>query len=249
MTYTGATNVLDRVATVDSVEEAASSAPHSLRSAPKRGCQNHPEGHNQMPRKTSLITLTAAALVAISIAACSGAVAGGPGLSPVPATPVPASPAPATPAPATPEPTGAPAEPTPVVTPEPVDPGNDDDMPVKVDLDNETGHDVYVDIVDRSDRVVGASSGNPGDGATVPPYEVKVENIDERTIRLTWSDIPGDNALALFIDEDGTGLILVQPEHDGDSMPFDRILVLEYDGPIDADDLRVTLQDGLDTPG
>ncbi len=200
-----------------------------------------------MPRNSKLITITAAALVAVALAACSGAVAGGPGATPG-STPSPTLPT-------SPTPTGSPVSPTPVITPvpvitpAPVDPGNDDDMPVKVDLDNATGHDVYVDIVDRSDRIIGASSGNPGDGATVAPYEVRVENVDDRTIRLTWSDIPGDNALALFVDEAGTGLVLVQPEHDGDSMPFDRILVLEYDGPISAGDLRVTIQDGLDTPG
>jgi hypothetical protein len=204
-----------------------------------------------MARNSKLISLTAAALIAVALAACSGAVAGGPGVTPAPdpvVTPVPS--------PATPAPSDGPAEPSPVPvapSPVPVEPdngnGGGDGMPIKVDLDNATGHDVYVDVVDRSGRVIRAQSGDPGDGASVPPYEVKVENVDDRTIRLTWSDIPGDNALALFIDEDGTSLILVQPEHDGDSMPFDRVLVLEYDGPISAGDLRVTLQDGLDTPG
>jgi hypothetical protein len=197
-----------------------------------------------MARNSKLLSLTATALVAVALAACSGAVAGGPGSTPG-STPIPA---PASPAPVNPGPSDAPAQPTPVITPAPVDPG-DDGMPVKVDLDNATGHDVYVDIVDRSGRITGASSGKPGDGASVPPYTVKVENVDDRTIRLTWSDIPGDNALALFVDDAGTGLVLVQPEHDGDSMPFDRILVLEYDGPVSAGDLRVTIQDGLDTPG
>jgi hypothetical protein len=202
-----------------------------------------------MARNTKILPLGGALLAAVLLAACGGIVAGGPGATPAP-SPSPTAPAGPSPTPSpTPLPTVEPAEPTPVVTPAPVDPGNDDDMPVTVDLENATGHDVYVDIVDRSDRITGASSGKPGDGASVAPYEVLVENVDDRTIRLTWSDIPGDNALALFVDEAGTGLILVQPEHDGDSMPFDRILVLEYDGPISADDLRVTIQDGLDTPG
>jgi hypothetical protein len=204
-----------------------------------------------MTRSSTLIPI-AAALLAVAVAACSGVVAGDPGSTPVPtpvASPVPASPVPATPVPASPAPSGGPAEPTPVVTPAPVDPGNDDDMPVKVDLRTAGDFDVYVDIVDRSGRITGASSGEPGDGASVPAYEVRVENVDDRTIRLTWSDMAGDNALALFVDETGTRMILVQPEHEGDLMPGDRILVLAYDAPIAAQDVTVSIQDGLDTPG
>jgi hypothetical protein len=200
-----------------------------------------------MARRSQLISLTAVALVAVALAACSGAAAGGPGITPAP------SPAPiVTPAPATPTPVVTP-EPTPVVTPAPAEPGNGDGggdaMPIKVDLENATGHDVYVDIVDRSGTIVRATSGTPGDGATVASSTIEAKNLDPRTIQLTWSDLPGDNALALFVDESGTTFVLVQPEHDGDTMPFDRILVLEFAQATSADDLRFSIQQGVDTPG
>jgi ABC-type glycerol-3-phosphate transport system substrate-binding protein len=181
--------------------------------------------------RSKRLSLSAMALVAVALAACSGAAAGGPGPTPVAA------------------PTVAPsAAVEPSATIEPAD-GGGDAMPISVDLQNATGDDVHVDIVDRGGHIVRATSGTPGDGATVAPYTIEVTQVDDRTVALTWSDIPGDNALALHVDETGTGLILVQPEHDGDSMGLDRILVLEFDAPVSASDLQVSIQQGVDTPG
>jgi hypothetical protein len=75
-------------------------------------------------------------------------------------------------------------------------------MPIRVDLRNATGAQVHVDIVDRPGVVVGAESGRPGDGASVATDTLVVENVDARTLRLTWVDFPIDNALALYIDRD-----------------------------------------------
>ena len=80
--------------------------------------------------------------------------------TPRPSTPV------ATPAPSE-DPAPSPSE-APVTTPEPED-GGSDAMPIKVDLDNATGADVYVDIADRSGLLVDAASGTPGDGMSVDP--------------------------------------------------------------------------------
>ena len=78
-------------------------------------------------------------------------------------------------------------------------------MPIKVDLANATGADVYVDIADRSGLLIDAESGTPGDGMSVEPYTLKVENLDATTLHLTWVDFPIDNALALYIDESEAG--------------------------------------------
>lgn len=157
-------------------------------------------------------------------------------------------------------PTPAPTEmPTEVPTAEPSSapstPSDDggDAMPLKVDLDNATGADVYVDIVDRTGILVGATSGQPGDGASVEPYRLQVTNIDDRTLRLTWVDYPIDNALALYVDKVDAGyrLLLIQPEPTGptDSIAFDRELVLTFSEPVSADSVEAFLQDGLDTAG
>jgi hypothetical protein len=149
--------------------------------------------------------------------------------------------------PATPtaEPT---AEPTAAPTAAPGDPGTDG-MPITVNLANATNHKVYVDIVDQSGKVVSGTSGHPGDGASVATGTVKVENVDARTLRLTWTDIPGDNALGLYIDRTLTHFVLVQPEHDGDSIPFDRILILKFSSAVSAKTIDAVLQNGTDTIG
>jgi hypothetical protein len=140
----------------------------------------------------------------------------------------------------------------PIVTPSPApsdDPG--DGTPIRVDLDIDTAHDVYVDIFDRTGRLVDARSGPSSDGgASIEPYKLRVENMDERTLRLTWVDYPIDNALELYVSEEGTGvrLVLVQPEPTGDTDSYvsDRVLILEFADEISADDVEAFLQDGLD---
>ena len=88
---------------------------------------------------------------------------------------------------------------------------------------------------------------------SVEPYTLKVENVDATTLKLTWVDFPIDNALALYIDKSDPGirLVLVQPEpaDPGDSIGFDRELVLSFSEPISAHQVEAFLQDGLDTPG
>ena len=174
--------------------------------------------------------------------------AGSPSPSAPVETPVPTE----TPAP-TPEPTETPV-PTeiPAPTTDPND-GGSDAMPIRVDLDNATGADVYVDIADTTGLLVDAASGTPGDGVSVEAYTLKVENLDATTLQLTWIDYPIDNALALYIDESegGIRLLLVQPEPTGttDAIGFDRELILSFSEPVSADQVEAFLQDGLDTPG
>jgi hypothetical protein len=185
-------------------------------------------------------------LTAAGCAAVSGPTATPVAPVPASASPIPsptATPVPATPVPATPSPT-----PTPKPTPVPSDPGNDG-MPITVNLANATNHKVSVDIVDQSGKVVSGTSGRPGDGATVATGTLKVENVDSRTLRLTWTDIPGDNALGLYIDKSLTHFVLVQPEHDGDSIAFDRILILKFSVSVSARNIEAVLQTGTETVG
>lgn len=121
-----------------------------------------------------------------------------PTASPSPTAPV-KTPEPAAEPTGTPVPTAAPSG-TPVATPDSND-GGSDAMPIKVDLQNATGADGHVDIADTTGLLVDAGSGTPGDGMSVEPYTLKVENLDATTLRLTWADFPIDNALPLYIDE------------------------------------------------
>jgi hypothetical protein len=186
--------------------------------------------------RTRFAPFLAALAVAAALAACSA----GTGAPAQTAVPAPASQPPNTPAPATPAP--VPSE----------DPGSDV-MPIHVQLDSTSGQDVYVDILDRTGFIKTATTGQPGDGATVEPYTVQIENIDARTLRLSWTDYPIDNALSLFVDPAGTGLrfLLVQPAPSGpaDSMGEGRVLELTFDRDVSAAQVESFLQEGLDTPG
>lgn len=184
-------------------------------------------------RRTSAGLVLGFAISAVVLVACSSAVAADPSPSGRPA----------------PAPTA-----TPIATPIPApSDGGGDAMPMTIDLENATGADIEVDIVDHTGGVIRAVSGTPGDGASVEPYTIVVENVDDRTLRLTWVDFPVDSDLALFIEETSAGLrfVLVQPEptEATDAMAFDRILELTFDGPVAAGQVEAFLQDGLDTPG
>ena len=124
-------------------------------------------------------------------------------------------------------------------------------MPIKVDLANVSGADVYVDIADRTGLLVNAASGTPAEGQSVAPYTLEVENLDATTLKLTWVDYPIDNALALFIDDHAGSLrfLLVQPEPTGptDSIALDRELILSFSQPVSAASVEASLEGGLDT--
>jgi hypothetical protein len=119
----------------------------------------------------------------------------------------------------------------------------------RVNLVVRTGTDVTVTIEDASGLLVDATSGTPGDGASVEPFRVQVTNETASTLRLTWSGGPCDLADRLAIDGTGRALRLVEPECPGDAIAFDRVLLLHLSGPVPAGEVHAVLQDGLDTDG
>ena len=156
---------------------------------------------------------------------------------------------------------GAPAPsavPTPVQpAPDPTparshDPGTDP-QPIRVGLRSTSGQDVFVEILDRSGTIERAVSGRPAEGVSVGTGTLQVENLDPRTLRLSWSDFPIDNSLSLYVEPAGVGyrLVLIQPAPTGpaDAMAEDRILELTFDHEISAAKVEAFLQEGLDTSG
>lgn len=193
-----------------------------------------------MPRTITLSLLSVVAVAALG--ACSGTAVGDalasrePFDSPSPrVVSTPAAPATATPTPAATLAASAPPS---------------AGGPLSVVLATATGHRVTIDILDESGHVVAARSGQPGDGASVPFGTVVAENVDARTVRLTWSDTPGDAKLGLYVDEAVDVVLVIRPERPaGDAIAFDRVLVVEFDRPVDAASLRLGTQEGLDTAG
>lgn len=188
---------------------------------------------NRTLRIGGLALAAAAALVA-----CSGA-AGGPASSPS----GPAGPSTG----ATPTPI---ATPTPVPTATPIVSPSAPAGPILVALRTATGHRVSIEMIDEHHHVVAARSGQPGDGASVPLGTVEAKNLDPRTVRFTWSDTPGDAELGLYVSEDAGHVLVIRPERPaGDSIAFDRVLIVEFDRPVDAATLQLGIQEGLDTLG
>ena len=212
---------------------------------------------NSNLRRTGAVLILGALVLGGSIATAAAFNGRGPSGGEDPASPAPSVPV-VTPAPVTPGPvlTPEPVDPIePVVTPEPVEtPEPTDgagDVPTVIDLETADGHDVTVDLSEIVHLLDGAESGDPAEGMSVEPYTLQIENLDERTLKLTWVDFGIDNELALYLFQDGKVLVMVQPEPNGDvdAIGFDRELILTFKEPISAGDLQGFLQGGLDTPG
>jgi hypothetical protein len=198
---------------------------------------------------TAILAIGLTAVLAFSGAGArgSGAPGGNGGVVVPPPSGAPSTPV-VTPAPSS-KPVPAPATPAPA-TPAPVDDGNDA-APMRVVLQTATRAQVHVDVEDRTGLLVGAVTGHPGHGGSVPNDTLVVENLDPQTLKLTWIDYPIDNALTLFVDrtEGGYRFLLIQPEPrtDTDSIAFDRELILRFAEPISAAEVEPFLQGGLDT--
>ena len=198
------------------------------------------------------VAISFAGVAIVAVAATALAVGGGrPGAAP-------AAPPPSNPPVVTPAPTAKPAEPTPEPTAKPIPKPTPkpthtnsptDPAPIKVNLETVDGHDVRVDIVDLTGIVVSATSGSPAEGASADG--LVVENVDARTLRLTWVDFPIDNIDQLNIEwfDGHLKLVLVQPEPTGvtDSIGFDRELVVMLSEPVSAAEVEAILTTGLDT--
>jgi hypothetical protein len=114
-------------------------------------------------------------------------------------------------------------------------------------LDVATANAVTVDVTDDSASLIDATTGMPGDGASVEAYKLAVTNLSPTTLRLTWVGGPCDMATQLSIDAARHRLLLVQKECPGDAIATDRMLDLEFATPILASEFEAYLQDGLDT--
>jgi hypothetical protein len=83
-----------------------------------------------------------------------------------------------------------------------------------------------------------------GDGMTVRWFDAEVVNLDEDSIRVTWVGLPRDEQLKLSISEQDGKLVLAfeqaAPPANSDATGFDRVLVIDFDAPVSADDVKVT---------
>lgn len=176
-------------------------------------------GFQPLPLVAILALVTAGGL---AIVAAGGFLDDRPAVVPPVATPSPTPSAPASPAPS--------ASPSPVV--------------ISVDLIENVGADATIDITDQSGRLLGARSGDPGDGASVPFGTVAATGSagDPATVVLTWSGLPCDTTHQLTIDPDGLSMRIERPACQGDAMGVDHVLRLTFDRPVDPATVNATVR-------
>ncbi len=181
--------------------------------------------------------VVAAAALAFALIAVVAVVAINPGAPGAPTPPVPS-----------PAPSEVPGR-TPGDSPSPAPTDDISDGRSLIDLDTATDHDVTVSVVDRSGSVVDVDSGRAGDGMSVRWFDVKVENVDDRSIRVTWVGLPRDEMIALTVSAsaDGYTLDFVQsaPPANSDAIGFDRVIVIAFDAPVDAADVAVEFSEAV----
>jgi plastocyanin len=159
----------------------------------------------------------------------------------------------ASPAPTT-EPTTEPSAPAPTATPKPSEPAPSEPAPAEptrfdVPLTVATDHTVAAEVIDWTGLVTAATTGTPGDGASVPYDAVEIANESPTTLVVTWVGGPCDRTSTLVFDADRATMTVVQEPCDGDAIGFDRIVRLELAEPIDASSITGVLQAGGDAPG
>lgn len=192
---------------------------------------------NRSASRSGVAALAAVALLIVLAVLASGVLgrSGGPGVSDPPASEAPSEAPVGTPVPSD-EPSDEPSQ---APTPAPID-GD-----FGFDLDIATPHDVSVIVDDETDSVTGGKSGQAGDGMSVRWFDSLVENTDADSLRITWVGLPQDDTVRITVSEvDGEIAIHIDqkaPPADSDALGHDRLIELDFDGPVSADDVTVTV--------
>jgi hypothetical protein len=113
--------------------------------------------------------------------------------------------------------------------------------PITVSIIDTLGKDVTATIEDASGLLTGASSEQPSDGGVVAGDELAITNDGPNRLRLEWTDLPCGAQYLVTIDASGSAIAVSREACGGDLLPMDRILVLEFSGPVDAADVAGTV--------
>ena len=149
---------------------------------------------------------------------------------------------------------GNPATPGPTATPSPTSvPGTPDPSPTavtggspRIPLVVAGGWDVVAVVTDRSGALAEAASGSATDTMSVRWFESIVENVDDETLEITWVGLPRDEEIEVEVSEDGDTWVIditqASPPLNSDAEGSDRILVLELDEAVSAEDVEVRFE-------
>ena len=139
---------------------------------------------------------------------------------------------------ATPSATGTPLatpSPSPVATPSPTS--------IRVAFIDDIGGTAFIEITDLSGTLTKARSGKESEG---PPLtgDIGVADApgDPAAIVLGWVGCPSDTRYVMTIAADGRTMSIDQPACTGDTLGVARVLVLTFDGPVPADEVKATIR-------
>ena len=95
-----------------------------------------------------------------------------------------------------------------------------------------------VSVNDTTGDLVGASSLQPGDGASVGSDEVLIVSdlADPTALVVTWSGTPCEGEGGMQVDEGTHEIEVAREVCEGDLLPLDRILRLKFRAPVAAAD-------------
>lgn len=111
-----------------------------------------------------------------------------------------------------------------------------------VDLDTTDQNDVTVVIDDETGSVVGAASGQAGDGMSVRWNTIRIDAIDADTLKLTWAGWPQDEVIDVVVAKGGVGYFVTftqkMPYPNTDAMGADRVLIIDFASAVDPSDIE-----------
>jgi hypothetical protein len=114
---------------------------------------------------------------------------------------------------------------------------------IRVDFVDEVGGKAFIEITDRSGRLVNARSGPENEGPSFTG-DIGVANApgDPATLVLGWVGCPSDTRYVMAIAADGRTMSIDQPACQGDTLGVARVLVLTFDDPVPASDVTATIR-------
>ena len=147
--------------------------------------------------------------------------------------------------PATQGPTAAPSPTSVPGTPEPSPTAVTGGSP-RVPLTVAGGWDVVAVVTDRTGALAEVTSGAATDTMSVRWFESIVENVDDETLEITWVGLPRDEEIEVEVSRDGDAWVIditqASPPLNSDAEGSDRILVLELDEAVAAEDVEVRFE-------
>ena len=112
-----------------------------------------------------------------------------------------------------------------------------------------SGNDLRVEAFDASGSLTGVHAPSPSELGVIDfddPREdgTLMRQLGPRAVLVHWTGGPGDSAARIEIRPDGRTIDLIAVPTYGDSIPFGRAIVLEFDRDIAVADLELVLWDG-----